>query len=188
MKNLKSFIFASLLVVLAVLFRTVWHLGPNIEFVTSASFLAATYLGGFWVAVVPFLAMVISDKILTNTNIYLFTWSAFVFIGLADYWLIKKWGRRKIVLKQTGLGLVAGLFFYLYTNFGVWVLDNFGMYPKTIDGLLRCYLLGLPFLRFNLLGNLVFVPLSFMISEPLYAIIRAWREQRLTKAFLKSNF
>jgi len=167
MKNsqIRSLVFTIILVVLAVLFRTAWHLGPNIEFVTTASFLAATYLGGFWAVVVPLTAMVISDKIIGNTNIFIFTWSGFVFIGLIDYWLIKKLGKDRLVFKQTGIGVMASLFFYLYTNFGVWVTDFFGMYPRTLSGLIECYIMGLPFLKFNLGSNLLFVPLSFTISQ-----------------------
>lgn len=170
MKNspFPSLVLASILITLAILFRTAWHLGSNIEFVTTASFLAATYLGGIWAILVPFLSMVISDMFLGNTNIFIFTWSGFIFIGLADYWLIKKWERKRLVFKQTGLGILASLFFYLYTNFGVWLLDFFGMYERTMAGLIKCYAMGLPFLKFNLVGNLVFVPIAFTISEFLY--------------------
>lgn len=174
MKNLSKLLAAMFLILLAVLFRTTWHLGPNIEFVTTASFLAAAYLGGFWAAAVPFLAMVVSDKIISNTNIYLFTWSAFVFIGLWNYLVMEKLGKNKLILKQTGLGVIAALFFYLYTNFGVWATDMFGMYSRDFHGLVKCYLMGLPFLRFNLLGNLIFIPASFALVEFLCAIIRLW--------------
>lgn len=184
---LKSLIIASLLISLAVLFRTVWHFGPNIEFVTAASFLAATYLGSPWAIIVPFLTMVISDRLIGNTNIYYFTWSAFIFIGLADYLFIKKFGRQKLVLKQTGAGVTASLFFYLYTNFGVWFLDSFGMYSRDLNGLIKCYVMGLPFLKFNLIGNLILVPLTFTISEGLYGIIVSCQKLSPTlKNFLKT--
>lgn len=174
MKNspFRSLVLASILITLAILFRTAWRLGPNIEFVTTASFLAATYLGGIWVILVPFLSMVLSDIFLGNTNIFIFTWSGFVFIGLADHYLIKKWGRKRLIFKQTGLGVLAALFFYLYTNFGVWLLDFFGMYQKTLAGLIKCYIMGLPFLKFNLLGNFVLVPLAFVISELFFSVVR----------------
>jgi len=188
MKNCSKLFLAVLLISLAVLFRTRWHLGPNIEFVTTSSFLAAAYLGGFWAGAVPFLVMVISDKIISNSNIYLFTWSAFVFIGLGNYLAIRKSGKKKLILKQTGLGVIAALFFYLYTNFGVWLLGSFGMYPKTLVGLMRCYLMGLPFLRFNLIGNLIFVPVSFTLSEAFYVIISSWKKSlSRQKSFLRTH-
>jgi hypothetical protein len=175
--EIRKAVLASLLILLSVLFRTIWHLGPNIEFVTTASFLAATYLGGNWAVLVPLIAMIISDKLIGNTNIFIFTWSGFILIGLMDYWFIKRLGRKKIIPKQTGMGVMASLFFYLYTNFGVWFLDAFGMYPRTLTGLIECYLMGLPFLRLNLLGNLLFVPLTFTLSEFLYS--RGYRWQKI---------
>lgn len=178
--NIYSSIFAIVLVALAVLFRTSWHLGPNIEFVTTASFLAATYLGGFWSAVVPLMAMVVSDRFIGNTNIFIFTWSGFVFIGLMDYWVIRKLGKRKLIFKQIGMGILVSFFFFFYTNFGVWWLDSFGMYPKTLVGLIECYFMGLPFLRFNLAGNLVFIPLTFTLSEFLYARLELCQKFFLT--------
>lgn len=168
---MKKILFSSFLIILAILFRTQWHLGPNIEFVTTASFLAATYLGKKWSILVPLLIMVISDKFIGNTSIYLFTWSAFIFIGLTDFWFLKKFGHQRLILKQTGAGLFSSLFFFFYTNFGVWFLDFFGMYPRTFSGLTQCYFNGLPFLKNNLLGNLFFIPISFFLIEFSYGII-----------------
>lgn len=68
------------------------------------------------------------------------------------------------------MGILASLWFYLWTNFGVWLLDNWGMYPRTIMGLIDAYLLALPFLRYNLISNLIFVPVSFFIVEKVKAI------------------
>src|SRR3989338_9794842 len=82
-------IMAVLLVTLGVLFRTVWHLGPNVEFVTSATLLAGAYLGKKWAFIVPVSIMAISDLTLGNTNIFMFTWSAYLIIGLTGHQLLK---------------------------------------------------------------------------------------------------
>ena len=156
------------LITLAILFRTLWHLGPNIEFVTTASILAAHYLG-FWYGIsVPLAIMFVSDIFIRNTNIFIFTWSAFVFIGGGNRLFSIMMGQRrgtKVVLTQAGYGILASVFFYLYTNFGVWFLDSWSMYPRTLAGLLECYIMALPFLRFQLIGNLFFVPVSFALIE-----------------------
>jgi len=163
LKNKKRLILASLLILLGVAFRTVWHFWPNVEFITAATLLAGAYLGKKWAVIVPFLAMFLSDLILGNTNIFLFTWSAYIVIGYLSN-LSHSDGIGKIV-KATGLGIAASFWFYLWTNFGVWLLDSWGMYPKTISGLINCYILALPFLKYNLLGNIIFVPLSFTVVE-----------------------
>lgn len=159
---------------LGVLFRTAWHIAPNVEYVTTASLLAATYLGKRYALLVPFLIMVITDTLIGNTNIFIFTWSAYLTIAILGYYDIRilgaKFGKLKRVLWATKTGLFASLFFYLYTNFGVWALDSWGTYPRTLAGLIECYIMGLPFLRLNLLGNLFFVPVSFGIVEGIKAI------------------
>lgn len=160
-------VFVSLLIVLGILFRTTWHLAPNVEFVTTATLLSAAYLGKRWLMIVPIAIMFISDLIIGNTNIFLFTWSAYLLIGLvASYsFKFKILNLKFKIITATVLGVVASLWFFLWTNFGVWLLDSWGMYERTLSGLLHAYIMGLPFLRYNLIGNIVFVPISFLLVE-----------------------
>lgn len=161
------------LIFLGIAFRTVWHLAPNVEFVTTASLLAARYLGFLGAVSVPLLIMFISDMAIGNAKIYLFTWSAYIFIGLSGL-LLKRWKTpSKLILAAGFQSIAASFFFFFYTNFGVWLLDEWGMYPKTLAGLLRCYYMGLPFLKLNLLGNLIFTPISFMVLSSLSSVIKA---------------
>lgn len=161
-----KFIWGVLLIILGILFRTVWHLGPNVEYVTAASLLAGVYLGKKYAVLVPLFIMVLSDTLIGNTNIFVFTWSAYLGIGLiSQIGQIGKRESKQKILGAAGLGIAASLFFYVWTNFGVWVLDSWGMYPRTMVGLLDCYIAGLPFLKLNLLGNLFFVPVSFGVVE-----------------------
>jgi len=172
MRNFLAFL---LLVLIGILGRTVFHMGPNVELVTMGAILAGFYLGRFWGVLTALVIMVITDKMIGNTNIYIFTWSGYVFIGLFGGELVRRIGNSKIfkrlskgisrIVGGAGIGVVASLFFYLWTNFGVWFLDSWGMYDRNLAGLVKCYVMGLPFLRFNLLGNLVFVPLSFFMVE-----------------------
>ena len=132
---------------------------PNFEPLTAVSLLAGSALGGIYSFVVPLSSVAFSDLIIGNTNIFIFTWSAWMIIGMSGMFLKRQIRERKVfsgTLLLSGAGILAALFFYLYTNFGVWLLG--GWYPKTGDGLLACYIAGLPFLRFNLLGNLIAVP------------------------------
>ena len=160
--NLKIKIFGGLILIgLGFFFRTIGHIAPNIEYVTAASLLAGAYLGKKSAILVPLIIMVLSDTLIGNTNIFLFTWSAYALIGYLSY-LSNLRGK---IIRATGAGILASIFFYLWTNFGVWALDSWGMYPKTLAGLIESYLMGLPFLKLNLLGNLFFVPVSFGIVE-----------------------
>lgn len=168
---------AFILIVLGILFRTVWKVGDNFEFVTSAALLSGSYLGIGWAIAVPITIMMITDLMFGNTNIFIFTWSAYALIGVLG-WFVLRMQKSKIknqnenvkikinyLLKATGLGVISSIVFFIWTNFGVWLLDSWSMYPKTITGLFDAYIMGLPFLKSNLLGNLFFVPLSFSFFE-----------------------
>ncbi len=55
--------------------------------------------------------------------------------------------------------LGGSIFFFLVSNFGAWL--TFPDYPKTFNGLVQCYVAGLPFYRPQLLGDLIYIPLLF---------------------------
>ncbi len=162
---------AFILVFLGVLFRTVWHIGANIEFVTSSALISAAYLGLGYSIIVPLIIMIVTDFIIGNTNIFIFTWSGYLMIGLAGYLTLREKNsiRKKkkflTVIKASQVGLFASFWFYLWTNFGVWLLDSFGMYPKNFSGLIQAYIFALPFLKYNLIGNMIIIPVSFAIIE-----------------------
>lgn len=158
---------------LAVLFllalgeRVVFDLGPNIELITMAMLIASAYFGRKEALWLTFLLMLTSDLIIGNTNIFLFTWSGFLIPALfaGNLFSNKKFKRVKKVGFGTFLGAGANMFFFLWTNFGVWALDTFGMYPKTLGGLMMSYINAIPFWRNQLLSTLIFVTLGFTISE-----------------------
>lgn len=135
---------------------------PNLEIATAATFLAVLLLRNRWAAVVPFAVVAVSDAVLGNTQIMWFTWSAWAVIGLGAILArhLRGPGRYAAAL---GVGVGGSLWFFAWTNFGVWLMD--GMYPATLDGLLASYVAGLPFLRTMLLGNLVLVPLAAVVAS-----------------------
>ena len=70
-----------------------------------------------------------------------------------------------------GTILGSSLLFFLLTNFGVFLLG----YPHTIQGLLTCYTLALPFFVNTIIGDLLFthsLSYSFSKLEEKYPILR----------------
>ena len=58
------------------------------------------------------------------------------------------------------LGLMAvgsSLWFFITTNFAVWIMWDY--YPKTIDGLITCYTLAIPFFKNTLISTCIFTGL-----------------------------
>ncbi len=147
------------LVTLGILGRTVFDLPPNVELVTLSCLLASVYLGEAFAVLVPLAIMVFSDMTIGNNQIFIFTWSAYVVIGLSAL-ILRRFKNHDLNLVSTAtlFSIPSSLFFYLWTNFGVWYQ---GWYPPTLSGLIESYVMGLPFLKFNLIGNLIFAPLGF---------------------------
>jgi len=147
-------------VAIAIVFRLVREeIGapPNLELVTSAAFVAAVLVRHRLAFLAPLVIAVVSDLVLGNTSIALFTWSAWLVVGFAA--LLTRstsgWGR---VGAAAGLGLGGSLWFFFWTNFGVWFQGRGVWYPAGLDGLVASYVAGLPFLRTMLVGNLVLLP------------------------------
>jgi hypothetical protein len=174
-KNIEKIIFTCFLVFIAIAERLWFDLGPNIELITMATILTSIYWDKIPGMIAPLIIIGLTDAALGNTYIMLFTWSAFVIQGLFSSLIARKikFHKKKLLIKlfsSSSIGLGASLWFYLWTNFGVWLLDSWGMYPKTLAGLAACFIAGLPFLKLNLLPNLVFIPLLVIVWETIKSL------------------
>ena len=160
---------AFFLIVLAVSTRTIFHIGPNVELVTFSALAGGYFLTNKKLALLlPILIMLISDSIIGNTSIFLFTWSAFLVtpilgISLRSNYIQNKLRNLPEIFRSALLGLggttLSIIIFYLWTNLGVVVTT--AMYPDTFGGLLSSYFNALPFLKNQLFGNLIFTPILF---------------------------
>jgi hypothetical protein len=166
--NKRKIIFAIFMVVLGVALRIFINEKvniPNFEAVTALALLAGSFLGGVFGAIIPLLIVFLSDLYFGNASVYLFTWLAYVLIGL--FGTLLRNNSKYYFLKITGMGILSVIFFYLFSNFGWWL--TFEMYPMTIQGLIQCYIAGLPFLKNQLLSSLLFVP-TFALIFSLFEI------------------
>ncbi|TAH26857.1 MAG: hypothetical protein EAZ07_02990 [Cytophagales bacterium] len=59
--------------------------------------------------------------------------------------------------------IIASLGFFLLSNFGTWFSYNF--YPNTIDGLMKCYVAGIPFFKTTIISDLLFSTIIFGIMS-----------------------
>jgi hypothetical protein len=174
MKDNKTLIFkillASTLVAIAVTWRIINHnysFAPNLELVTVGAVLAAIALGASWAIIVPLAAIIISDLIIGNSSIFIFTWGSFALIGAGSILLAKLNKQpKKQLLASAGFAVAGSFTFFIITNLGVWLQ---GWYPATIAGLTACFTLAIPFYRTMLIGNLIIVPVSVSI----YQLVRA---------------
>ncbi|MFA6391569.1 MAG: DUF6580 family putative transport protein [Patescibacteria group bacterium] len=160
MKNIswRKLVFALLLIAFGTLGRYLLLDMPNIETMTAISLLAGALLGGGYALAVPLLSVALFDIFYGNSSILFFTWSAWAMIGLIGLVLKKKkMSAWKFTAGMTGLGVLSSVLFYIWTNFGVWLIGDW--YPETVGGLMTCMIAGLPFLKAQILGNLIVVPI-----------------------------
>jgi len=176
----KKLIFAFLLVGFAVIGRYLLLDIPNVETMTAVALLAGALLGGGYTLLIPLAAVAIFDLFYGNSSILIFTWSAWAIIGFLG--LVMK-GRDKtgwrFTAGLTGMGIVSSLFFFFWTNFGVWLVGT--LYPKTASGLFTSFLMGIPFLRMQVLGNLIVVPITVTAFHYLWKRMQVPRTKTVLK-------
>lgn len=113
-----------------------------------ALFAGATF-GSRWLAVaVPLAAMLVSDLFLGFHGGMWVVYGCIALIALAGLRL----GRRVTALRVAGYGVGAATFFFVVTNFFVWLGGDGAMYPRTLEGLVACYVAAIPFFHNQLAG------------------------------------
>ncbi len=114
------------------------------------SIISGIILGGYYTFVIPFIVMMITDLILGNTLILLFTWSGFILLGVIGFILKSK---RSLTFKNIptflGAGIGGVILYDIWTNFGCWL----GLYPHNFNGLIMCFTVSIPFTLWHLLST-----------------------------------
>ncbi len=149
------------LVASAALMRLLPH-PPNFTPVAALALFAGAHFERRSLAfLVPLVAMFLSDVVLELTTgfgfhsqapaVYL-SFIAVVGIGL---WLQPR-RRAPLVL---GAALLSSAVFFALSNFGLWAEGS--LYPRTIEGLVACYIAAIPFFGATVLGDLFYCAVMF---------------------------
>ena len=162
------------------------YAAPNLSPIGALCLFSLGFLPVRWAALVPLAVMVVSDLVLYrwygwapfNKVVYL----CFAVYGLAGF----AWRSRPGVLMLAGGTIGSGLFFFLATNFVVWLGASsvpapeasltmweepttryaypLIRYSRDLGGLASCYAMALPFYRNTLLGDALFTALFFGLA------------------------
>ena len=119
---------------------------PNFTSLLALSFYIPAFLGIIYIPALIF-SFVITDLIIGFHNVIIFTWGSVVIIGLITHYF-----NTNIYSRIPG-ALIGCCLFFLITNFGVWSLGSYGY---TLNGLLLCYTLALPFFSYSLISTFIF--------------------------------
>ena len=128
---------------------------PNFTSLMALSFYIPAILGVRYLPALV-LSFLITDLFIGFHSVTLFTWGSVIVVGLsAKFFITSK-------LSRIMGALTGAIIFYSITNFGVWSL---GLYGYTIEGLIACYTLALPFLGNTLIATIIFSAIIEVILE-----------------------
>ena len=131
-----------ILIIFGIFSRIIPH-PPNFSPVTAIALFGALNFSNKKIAfIIPLLILIISDFFLGFSLINIIVYISFilvVFIGTRI---------KKITIQNI---LLSSLIFFLVSNFGVWVIG----YPMTLDGLLLCYTMAIPFFGYSVAGDIL---------------------------------
>jgi uncharacterized protein (TIGR00290 family) len=105
--------------------------------------------------VFPILAMLAADLFLGFNKLSPLVYASFALSVLIGRLLT----RNRDIPRVAGATFLGALQFFLITNFGVWAF--LGSYPRTLAGLLACYVSGVPFFWNTLAGDACYTALLF---------------------------
>lgn len=166
--NKKNLIISAILIALVIVGRLIPH-AWNVTPVVAVSLLAGAIMSRKWAVSIPLVAMFLSDLIIGfyHLPVMLAVYGSFVVVALFGTYLKKLNPTRMIATS-----FASSTFFFLTTNFAVWASETW--YPKTLDGLLWAYTLGLPFFRNMMIGDLFFSGVVFGIFIVSRRLSRQW--------------
>ena len=177
------------LMVLSVIYRLFPH-PYNFAPITGMALLAGSYLKSkkVFAILIPLIALYASDVILNNT-LYRGFYDVQGIILFRPYMLATYFSLICIVLVGSsvnklkffhilGASLFSSILFFLVTNFSSWI--EIPIYTKNLVGLTECFIAGLPFFPFTVLGDLVFSLTLFGIAA--LATRQFYRPQEVVKA------
>ena len=137
---------------------------PNMTPIAAMALFGGTYFTTRRIAfLVPLTAMYLSDLAL-GFFVYDFGWfhgfMPFIYASFVVTVCLGLLIRHRLSpLIVGGAALISSVLFFVITNFGVWLVGSF--YPKTVAGLLSCYVAAIPFFRNTLAGNAFYTLVLF---------------------------
>ena len=132
---------------------------PNFTPILASAIMAPLLIKDrFFGIAIPILGMLIADIVIGFHPYQLVIYLTIATIGLVS----------TMKVNYTKLGLLAigsSVWFFLTTNFAVWLAWDF--YPKSFEGLITCYTLALPFFTNTLISTVIFTAILTLAIKPM---------------------
>lgn len=153
-------VLAIALVFLAVISRLFEH-PANFTPVAAVALFSGVYLPRRWGWILPLVVMLASDAII---GFYQWQVMASVYASFLVIVAIGWYVRRQRSIGSVLLSSLSGsVLFFLATNAATWAWGN--LYPPTAQGLFTAYVMGIPFFKNTLAGDLFYTTFLFGAFE-----------------------
>jgi hypothetical protein len=162
---MKHVVAGSILILAAALSRLLPH-PPNFTPIAAIALSSAVYFDKRFAFIIPLAAMLISDLFLGFHTGMAWVYGSFFAIGGIGLWLRS----HKRPLPIAGAALASSVLFFVVTNFGVWLTGT--LYPKTLEGLIACYVAAIPFFQNTVAGDLLYTGVLFGLFEVIERYVR----------------
>jgi hypothetical protein len=140
--------------VFGILLRLLPHT-PNFTAVGAIALFAGAVYGGRLMFGVPLAIMAASDAVIGFYPGMVYTWLGFMLVAWFGV-VFRRTSLRSTVLLG---GLGGSVIFFVVSNFGVWQAG--GLYAPTLAGLVRCFVMGIPFFGATLASSVFYGALLF---------------------------
>lgn len=169
---MRNILIGSMLILIAAMMRLLPH-PANFTPIAAIALAGGVYLDKRFAIVIPLVALMLSDVFLGFHYTIPFVYGSFVLIGILGLWLRS----HKKPLPVLGITFLSSVLFFIITNFGVWLTGGGWNYPRSVQGLIECYILAIPFFWKTVLGDLVFVGVLFGMFEVAEYFIRIYKKR-----------
>lgn len=156
MKIILSFLYISGILALG---RLIPH-PPNFTPILAAAIFAPYIINDRWMAMaVPLMAMFIGDVFIGFHSYMLWVYGAIAMSTAISQWTMHL-GKKYVSLAV--MTVASSVLFYIVTNFAVWIMWDY--YPNTLEGLIMCYTMAIPFFQNTILSTVVFTALMASLT------------------------
>ena len=164
-----NFITITTLIALALISRIIPHPYNFAPMMAVGIFGGALFTQKKWAYIIPLVAIFLSDLLINNilmSDYYgHFVWAyegwywQYAVFALIPFLSVILFKNHISVSKIIGMSVFSSIIFFIVTNFGVWATGM--MYPMNTEGLMACFVAGIPFYKGALLGNLFYCGVLF---------------------------
>ena len=128
---------------------------PNFTPILALAIFGGAYLPNRITAIsLPIISMFISDLIIVFHSQIFTVYATIILLSILGH-LMKTKNFKNFAIT----GFTGSLIFFIITNFSVWLGGS--LYPLTIDGIIQCYIMAIPFFHNTLISTMLFLTILF---------------------------